>query len=257
MRRRVGYATIIPPPLLCCPMESCSSPRRYTNSTQNDLAYWGLDYPPLSAYQVGCPGMCHMITWSATHRLPPSKPTLPHTAQSWVHGKVLQRWVPEAVALGSSRGIETPRSKLALRQTVLASDLAVYFPAAAFLALTLHGARLSRQAITTLAQLLLGPGLILIDHGHFQFNCINLGLTVRQFDGRVWHGPGLMWLWTECVPSPNSTAVTTQACTPHGEKGALPGASSPLNPLHHRSWRLWHARCEAASLPEPPYSVPH
>ncbi|RMZ52404.1 hypothetical protein APUTEX25_000679, partial [Auxenochlorella protothecoides] len=120
----------------------------YTNSTQNDLAYWGLDYPPLSAYQ------------------------------SWVHGKVLQRWVPEAVALGSSRGIETPRSKLALRQTVLASDLAVYFPAAAFLALTLHGARLSRQAITTLAQLLLGPGLILIDHGHFQFNCINLGLTL-------------------------------------------------------------------------------
>ena len=26
---------------------------RYTNTTDNDLSYWGLDYPPLSAYQVG------------------------------------------------------------------------------------------------------------------------------------------------------------------------------------------------------------
>jgi alpha-1,3-glucosyltransferase len=24
----------------------------YRNTTDNDLAYWGLDYPPLSAYQV-------------------------------------------------------------------------------------------------------------------------------------------------------------------------------------------------------------
>jgi len=28
-------------------------PRRYRNSTANDLSYWGLDYPPLSGYQVG------------------------------------------------------------------------------------------------------------------------------------------------------------------------------------------------------------
>lgn len=26
--------------------------RRYKNSTKNDLSYWGLDYPPLSGYQV-------------------------------------------------------------------------------------------------------------------------------------------------------------------------------------------------------------
>ncbi len=28
---------------------------RYTNTTDNDLNYWGLDYPPLSGYQVGTP----------------------------------------------------------------------------------------------------------------------------------------------------------------------------------------------------------
>ena len=36
---------------------------RYTNSTDNDLDYWGLDYPPLSAYQVRAsgetPDHCH------------------------------------------------------------------------------------------------------------------------------------------------------------------------------------------------------
>ena len=26
---------------------------RYRNGTANDLQYWGLDYPPLTAYQVG------------------------------------------------------------------------------------------------------------------------------------------------------------------------------------------------------------
>ncbi len=29
---------------------------RYSNSTDNDLDYWGLDYPPLSAYQVRAAG---------------------------------------------------------------------------------------------------------------------------------------------------------------------------------------------------------
>ena len=30
-----------------------AAPCRYVNTTENDLDYWGLDYPPVTAYQVG------------------------------------------------------------------------------------------------------------------------------------------------------------------------------------------------------------
>ena len=35
------------------PRPSVHSLFRYIQTSRNDLAYWGLDYPPLSAYQVG------------------------------------------------------------------------------------------------------------------------------------------------------------------------------------------------------------
>jgi hypothetical protein len=49
----------------------------YRNSTTNDLSYWGLDYPPLTAYQ------------------------------SYVHGLLLRFFHPEAVSLFTSRGHES------------------------------------------------------------------------------------------------------------------------------------------------------
>lgn len=49
----------------------------YTNSTSNDLNYWGLDYPPLTAYQ------------------------------SYFHGLVLRFFDPDSMALFTSRGYET------------------------------------------------------------------------------------------------------------------------------------------------------
>lgn len=52
----------------------------YRNSTANNLSYWGLDYPPLTAYQ------------------------------SLFHGFALNSSAPEAVELGSSRGFESYRS---------------------------------------------------------------------------------------------------------------------------------------------------
>jgi alpha-1,3-glucosyltransferase len=51
----------------------------YTNTTDNDLRYWGLDYPPLTAYQ------------------------------SWLHGRIIHFLDPAAVALNSSRGYEDGR----------------------------------------------------------------------------------------------------------------------------------------------------
>ncbi|CAI5959242.1 unnamed protein product [Closterium sp. NIES-65] len=68
----------------------------YRNSTSNDLAWWGLDYPPLTAWQ------------------------------SRMHGWVMHRLCPNGVALGSSRGYESDySSKALLRWTGLSTDLLV------------------------------------------------------------------------------------------------------------------------------------
>ncbi|CAN7950806.1 unnamed protein product [Ixodes hexagonus] len=72
---------------------------RYRNSTQNDLLYWGLDYPPLTAYH------------------------------SWACGKIASYINSSWVTLHQSRGLESYEHKLFMRYTVLAADLLVFFPA--------------------------------------------------------------------------------------------------------------------------------
>ncbi|KAJ9515807.1 hypothetical protein QJQ45_008647 [Haematococcus lacustris] len=117
----------------------------YTNSSVNPGSYWPLDYPPLSGWQ------------------------------SWLHGQWLAAVEPKAVALTSSHGYESSSSKRVMRATVLASDLAVFFPAAWAVAGVLHGPHPSAARVWTLASLLLSPALLIIDHGHFQYNCLSLG----------------------------------------------------------------------------------
>jgi alpha-1,3-glucosyltransferase len=136
----------------------------YQPSPDNDLSYWGLDYPPLSAYQ------------------------------SWLFGKTIQNMEPEAVALHSSRGYETPSSKVLMRWTAIVADLVCYLPAALACCLlsrnngNIDGKRRKHKSITTTnkhssslslviaaAVMLFSPCLILIDHGHFQYNSIGLG----------------------------------------------------------------------------------
>ena len=88
------------------------------NTTQNDLDYWGLDYPPLTAYQVSHElSMPGMPAERVTSRM------LCAVLQSWLYGKAIEHFEPEAVALGSSRGYETPASKTLLRWSVVASDV--------------------------------------------------------------------------------------------------------------------------------------
>eukprot|EP00850_Spirogloea_muscicola_P015051 SM000112S23993 [mRNA] locus=s112:197114:199570:- [translate_table: standard] len=110
----------------------------YAPTAANELEYWGLDYPPLSAYQ------------------------------SLAHGLALAAAEPAAVALGASRGYESPSSKLLMRWTVVASDVAVFFPAALTFVAAYYAARPRRERAWALAALLFQPALILIDHGHFQ-----------------------------------------------------------------------------------------
>lgn len=121
----------------------------YHNSTSNDLSYWGLDYPPLTAYQ------------------------------SYIHGLFLKSILPESVALFTSRGHESYLGKLLMRWTVLSSDILVFFPAVFFFVVAY--ARLiggPKHIAWHIALILLSPCLIIIDHGHFQYNCISLGLSL-------------------------------------------------------------------------------
>lgn len=124
----------------------------YRNSTVNDLRYWGLDYPPLTAYQ------------------------------SYVHGLFLRFFSPDSVALFTSRGHESYLGKLLMRWTVLSSDVLVFFPAVFYFVVVYYAGRNPSRSMSGIAWhmaiILLNPCLILIDHGHFQYNCISLGLTV-------------------------------------------------------------------------------
>jgi len=163
----------------------------YRDTSDNDLAYWGLDYPPLSAYQ------------------------------SLLHGRIINASLPDAVALRSSRGYEStesyvlrfnrlfncsfhaescvvktcccfgPTRKLLMRWTVLSSDLLVFFPAALWFvwAYVKGGIGISAEErregwMWLLAMVLLSPCLLLIDHGHFQVSCSN-DFSLRWTIGRL------------------------------------------------------------------------
>ncbi|THD27992.1 Alpha-1 3-glucosyltransferase [Fasciola hepatica] len=175
----------------------------YFNSTKNDLNYWGLDYPPLTAYH------------------------------SWVLGKISHEINPAWTSLTSSRGVETKDHKLFMRYTVLLADLLVFIPAVLyFFYVALPTVAPSSEVPPFYACCLtfMYPGLILIDHGHFQYNCVSLGLFIlalglilrnRDISGTVffclalsykqmelYHSlPLFFYLLGKCVHSPASLGM--------------------------------------------------
>ncbi|QRV77618.1 alpha-1,3-glucosyltransferase [Ceratobasidium sp. AG-Ba] len=113
-----------------------------------DLQYWGLDYPPLTAYV------------------------------SWICGFFANKINPAWVALDASRGHESPESKHFMRMSVLLLEMIVYIPAVyVYTRIALPGRSRRTQNIALLT-VLLQPALVLIDHGHFQYNSVMLGLTI-------------------------------------------------------------------------------
>ena len=154
----------------------------YRQTPSNDLGYWGLDYPPLTAYQ------------------------------SWAYGRVVAAFEPAAVALGTSRGHETPSSRLLMRWSVVVSDLIFFFPGVyafvrAFYAAPRASAAREPPARTSwaLAVALVAPAGVLIDHGHFQYNGISLGLVAP---------PPPPWSRTATSSAPRSSPSpsTTSRC---------------------------------------------
>uniref|UniRef100_A0A182NUR9 dolichyl-P-Glc:Man9GlcNAc2-PP-dolichol alpha-1,3-glucosyltransferase n=1 Tax=Anopheles dirus TaxID=7168 RepID=A0A182NUR9_9DIPT len=125
----------------------------YRNTTDNDLLYWGLDYPPLTAYH------------------------------SYLVGAWARRWHNESfVALHASRGISTEEHKQFMRNTVLLVDAVLYIPVLLYATNAIRKRLGSEKTMSTEAEWLypavavLFPGQILIDNGHFQYNNVSLAL---------------------------------------------------------------------------------
>ncbi|KEI42721.1 glycosyltransferase family 57 protein [Mixia osmundae IAM 14324] len=128
------------------------------------LEYWGLDYPPLTAY----------LSWlfgAFAHHL--GNP-------AWV----ALRTLPDAQVASEDD------TKLFLRLSVIFMDFLIYVPAVLlYLAVTLGGKRggssrsrrSGRTQAVALMTILFQPALILIDNGHFQYNSVMLGLAVAAF----------------------------------------------------------------------------
>jgi len=122
----------------------------YEQTEDNDLQYWGLDYPPLSAY------------WA------------------WIWGKIAQAvpMLAPLVELHTSRGYESDVTKRYMRWTVIFSDLMFYLPAACLAASVMYRRYRFATQVLVMIQLALNPVLVLIDHGHFQYNGVSIGLML-------------------------------------------------------------------------------
>ncbi|XP_017786742.1 PREDICTED: dolichyl pyrophosphate Man9GlcNAc2 alpha-1,3-glucosyltransferase [Nicrophorus vespilloides] len=184
----------------------------YHNSTVNNLNYWGLDYPPLTAYH------------------------------SFICGYIAHLINPKFVELGRSHGYESEEHKLFMRYTVLAADVLIYIPAIIFYYIVSqkiynhHCRKKTKNAGNSFALKsaivvsLIYPGLILIDHGHFQYNCVSLGflifsigflfmerevlctiffcmaLNYKQME--LYHAfPFFLYLLSVCIPKPGESPI--------------------------------------------------
>ena len=122
----------------------------YKNTTNNDLMYWGLDYPPLTAYT------------------------------SLAIGKIMEIFNSEITQLKLSRGYESLQGKVLMRLSVIIMDILVFIPAIILMARKKFSSSSSSSSLSLKLTLLclICPGIILIDHGHFQYNGTAIGLSI-------------------------------------------------------------------------------
>ncbi|KAF2109460.1 glucosyltransferase [Lophiotrema nucula] len=132
----------------------------------HDLEWWGLDYPPLTAYH------------------------------SWLLGVLGSAINPEWFALYKSRALDDPNLKIYMRATVFVSEYLIYIPAVIIFLRRysrLQGVNIWEASIALVA-VLMQPATILIDHGHFQYNTVMLGFALASISSMVAGRP----LWS-CV----------------------------------------------------------
>jgi len=124
------------------------APKEWYQESEQEYAYKGIDYPPFCVYL------------------------------HYLMGNTLKLFLPEAFVFNTSRGYESETLKFYMRCTVVVLDLLIfctgvlYFIQAFYKNLELtHKMAFAFLAINF-------PLLLLIDHGHFHYNCVLLGLSL-------------------------------------------------------------------------------
>ena len=94
---------------------------------------------------------------------------------------------PAWFALDKSRALDDPNLKIYMRATVFVSEYLAYVPALIIFLrryAKTEGVNVWEGSIALVA-ILLQPGTILIDHGHFQYNTVMLGFAVATLSSMI------------------------------------------------------------------------
>ena len=139
-----------------------------------DLQYWGLDYPPLTAYHSWLLGKMYEAFWFCSSQREKLIMLTFISSGSFIR--------PEWFAFATSRGIEDQLLKVYMRATVIVSEYLVYIPATVFITrrlTSLQGVNPWEGSIALVA-ILMQPATMLVDHAHFQYNTVMLGLVTAS-----------------------------------------------------------------------------
>ena len=128
----------------------------YTNSKLNRGDYWPLDYPPMSGYH------------------------------SYLLGKILKIFMPKSVEFQKSKGYESPIFKLVMRFFSLISDILIFHVGVNLFCyyIFIYSKRKKNKKplfalyYIVLLLILANPLMVIIDHGHFQYNNVMHGFFV-------------------------------------------------------------------------------
>ena len=128
----------------------------YTNSRLNRNDYWPMDYPPVTGYH------------------------------SYILGKILEKYYPNSVIFKKSQGFENAKFKIIMRLFALISDLLVFHLGVNLYCyyIFIHSKKNKNKKpdiinyYIILFLILINPLMIIIDHGHFQFNNVMHGFFV-------------------------------------------------------------------------------
>lgn len=171
----------------------------YHSTYKINRTHWPLDYPPLSAHH------------------------------SYLCGRVSQWLWPSSMTPLTSIGYYTPQHKLFMRLTSIVTDMLLYVTGGWLVTRQLVPQHHPHVHLILFGLVSLMPTLLLIDHGHFQYNSAMLGLCLLSFNH--WLNKHLGWCCM-CL----ALAVNFKVTTLFYSLAMAVGVVSRV--FRHRVWQL-------------------